>query len=55
MTILLELLQGKSNSDRDYDIKGSEVSMVFNAFGSISTIIVANTAGLLLEIQVIDL
>ncbi|KAK7347087.1 hypothetical protein VNO80_21614 [Phaseolus coccineus] len=42
---------GKSNSNRDFDIGGNEVSKVFNSFGAISVIVVSNTSGLLLEIQ----
>ncbi|KAK9278313.1 hypothetical protein L1049_027878 [Liquidambar formosana] len=51
--ILLVVLvkDGKSNKNRDYDIRGSKVDKVFNGFGAISAIIVCNTSGLLLEIQ----
>ncbi|XP_059441420.1 proline transporter 1-like [Corylus avellana] len=53
ITILMLVLvhDGKSNKSRDYEIPGSKVSKVFNAFGAISAIIVCNTSGLLLEIQ----
>ncbi|GMY14988.1 proline transporter 2-like isoform X1 [Fagus crenata] len=53
IVILLVVLvhDGKSNRNIDYDIHGSKVSKVFNAFGAISAIIVCNTSGLLLEIQ----
>ncbi|CAK9137523.1 unnamed protein product [Ilex paraguariensis] len=53
VAILLVLLvrDGKSNKNRDYEISGSKVGKVFNAFGAISVIIVCNTSGLLLEIQ----
>lgn len=53
IVILLVLLvkDGRSNTNRDYEIKGSKVDKVFNAFGAISAIIVCNTSGLLLEIQ----
>ncbi|KAK7330566.1 hypothetical protein VNO77_24761 [Canavalia gladiata] len=50
--VLIVLVKdGKSNSHRDYDISGSTVSKVLNAFGAISAIIVTNTSGLLPEIQ----
>ena len=48
----LLLLKGKSSRDREFDINGSKVNKVFNAFGAISAVVVANTSGLLLEIQV---
>lgn len=51
VTLFVVVRDGKSNSNRDYDISGSQVSKVFSAFGSISAIIVSNTSGLLLEIQ----
>lgn len=46
------LFEGKSNRSRDYEIPGSKVGKIFNGFGAISAIIVCNTSGLLLEIQV---
>jgi hypothetical protein len=46
------LFEGKSNKSRDYEIPGSKVGKVFNGVGAISAIIVCNTSGLLLEIQV---
>ncbi|RDY04630.1 Proline transporter 1, partial [Mucuna pruriens] len=49
--LIVLVKDGKSNSNRDFDISGSEVSKVFNAFGAISAIIVSNTSGLLPEIQ----
>ncbi|KAK3003664.1 LOW QUALITY PROTEIN: hypothetical protein RJ639_018265 [Escallonia herrerae] len=53
IVILLVVLvkDGKSNDNRDYKIRGSKVSKVFNGFGAVSAIIVCNTSGLLLEIQ----
>ncbi|KAK3037498.1 hypothetical protein RJ639_030306, partial [Escallonia herrerae] len=53
IVILLAVLvkDGKSNENRDYKIRGSKVSKVFNGFGAVSAIIVCNTSGLLLEIQ----
>ncbi|KAA8540743.1 hypothetical protein F0562_024338 [Nyssa sinensis] len=42
---------GKSNKNRDYEISGSKVGKVFNAFGAISAIIVCNSSGIVLEIQ----
>jgi hypothetical protein len=48
----LIIFEGKSSKSRDYEIPGSKVGKVFNAFGAISAIIVCNTSGLLLEIQV---
>ncbi|KAK4257006.1 hypothetical protein QN277_006654 [Acacia crassicarpa] len=52
VTFFVVVKDGKSKSTkRDYHISGSEVSVVFNAFGAISVIIVSNTSGLLLEIQ----
>ncbi|KAE8124369.1 hypothetical protein FH972_019263 [Carpinus fangiana] len=50
--LLLELVHdGKYSKSIDYEIPGSKVGKVFNAFGAISAIIVCNTSGLLLEIQ----
>ena len=49
---LLQFWAGKSNKNKDYKIHGSKVDKVFNGFGAISAIIVCNTSGLLLEIQV---
>ncbi|KAK7265613.1 hypothetical protein RJT34_33235 [Clitoria ternatea] len=50
--VLIVLVKdGKSNSNRDFGISGSEVGKVFNAFGAISAIIVSNTSGLLPELQ----
>ncbi|KAF9603069.1 hypothetical protein IFM89_033794 [Coptis chinensis] len=43
--------QGKTNKDRDYNIKGSQADKVFHAFGAIAAILVCNTSGLLPEIQ----
>ncbi|KAJ1391915.1 Amino acid transporter, transmembrane domain [Sesbania bispinosa] len=51
LLLIVLVKDGKSNSNKDFDISGSEVSKVFNAFGAISAIIVSNTGGLLLEIQ----
>ncbi|THU55568.1 hypothetical protein C4D60_Mb11t07940 [Musa balbisiana] len=42
---------GKANKTKDYNIHGSEVEKVFNAFGAIAAILVCNTSGLLPEIQ----
>ena len=49
---LLQFWAGKSNKNKDYKIHGRKVDKVFNGFGAISAIIVCNTSGLLLEIQV---
>ncbi|KAM7475462.1 hypothetical protein LguiB_022705 [Lonicera macranthoides] len=51
--ILLVVLfkDGKSNRNKDYEIRGSNVGKVFNGFGAVSAIIVCNTSGILLEIQ----
>ncbi|KAH1132776.1 hypothetical protein AAZX31_05G041300 [Glycine max] len=50
--LIVLIKDGRSNSNRDYDIGESEVmNKVFNAFGAISAIIVCNTSGLLPEIQ----
>ncbi|MED6167540.1 hypothetical protein PIB30_003920 [Stylosanthes scabra] len=52
LLLIVLVKDGKSsNSEKNYDISGSEVSKVFNAFGAVSAIIVANTSGLLPEIQ----
>ncbi|XP_020977588.1 proline transporter 1 isoform X2 [Arachis ipaensis] len=51
LLLIVLVKDGKANSDKNYEISGSEVRKVFNAFGAISAIIVANTGGLLLEIQ----
>ena len=45
-------VEGKSNRNKDYEIRGSNVGKVFNGFGAVSAIIVCNTSGILLEIQV---
>ncbi|KAF8378195.1 hypothetical protein HHK36_029532 [Tetracentron sinense] len=42
---------GKSNTQRDYEIKGSKTDKFFNSFGAIAAIVVCNTSGLLPEIQ----
>lgn len=44
--------EGKANTKRDYAIHGNEADRVLNAFGAIAAIIVCNSSGLLLEIQV---
>ncbi|XP_019463600.1 PREDICTED: proline transporter 2-like isoform X1 [Lupinus angustifolius] len=51
MVLIVLVKDGKSNSNKDFHISGSEGSKVFNAFGAISAVIVCNTGGLLLEIQ----
>ena len=43
---------GKANSHKDYEVKGSTVARVFNAFGALSAIILCNSSGMLPEIQV---
>ncbi|KAE9602661.1 hypothetical protein Lal_00049539 [Lupinus albus] len=48
-TVLVK--DGKSIQNKDFDISGSQVSKVFNAFGAISAVIVSNASGLLPEIQ----
>ncbi|CAL0306780.1 unnamed protein product [Lupinus luteus] len=45
------LMGGKALKNKDFDVSGSQVSKVFNAFGAISAVIVSNTSGLLPEIQ----
>ncbi|GAB4860594.1 hypothetical protein Ancab_035755 [Ancistrocladus abbreviatus] len=49
--LVILVKDGKSNQNRDYEIKGSPVDKVFHAFGAVSAIIVCNTSGMLLEIQ----
>lgn len=44
--------EGKANKTKDYNIQGTQVEKVFNAFGAIAAILVCNTSGLLPEIQV---
>ncbi|KAK7291586.1 hypothetical protein RIF29_06852 [Crotalaria pallida] len=51
MILIVSFKDGKSNVNKDYDIKGNEVSKVLGAFGAISAIIVSSTGGLLPEIQ----
>ncbi|OVA20557.1 Amino acid transporter [Macleaya cordata] len=53
IAILLVILvkDGTSNKNREYNIKGSQVDKIFNAFGAIAAILVCNTSGLLPEIQ----
>ncbi|KAG9446414.1 hypothetical protein H6P81_012542 [Aristolochia fimbriata] len=53
IAFLFEILarDGRRNKDKDYNIIGSRVDKVFNAFGAISAILVCNTSGLLPEIQ----
>ncbi|PON85230.1 Amino acid transporter, transmembrane domain containing protein [Trema orientale] len=43
--------EGKTNSEKEYEIPGSKVGKVFNGLGAISAIVACNTTGLLLEIQ----
>ncbi|KAF6149550.1 hypothetical protein GIB67_003698 [Kingdonia uniflora] len=42
---------GNSNTNVDYNTKGSMQDKIFNAFGAIAAIVVCNTSGLLPEIQ----
>ncbi|CAO2824743.1 unnamed protein product [Amaranthus hypochondriacus] len=49
--IMAAVNDGKSNRQKDYDMKGSMINKVFNAFGAISAIIVCNTSGMIPEIQ----
>ncbi|KAF7806010.1 proline transporter 2-like [Senna tora] len=51
VTLIVMVKDGKSNPNREYDIRGSQADKVFHAFGAISATIVCNTGGLLLEIQ----
>ncbi|GMH01216.1 hypothetical protein Nepgr_003055 [Nepenthes gracilis] len=51
MILVILAKDGKSNKNRDYEIEGSTVSKIMNAFGAVSAIIVCNTSGMLLEIQ----
>ncbi|KAL9228389.1 hypothetical protein vseg_003978 [Gypsophila vaccaria] len=45
------IIDGKSNNNRDYQVRGSIVDKVLNAFSAISVIIVCNSSGMLPEIQ----
>ncbi|KAH9617305.1 hypothetical protein KSS87_010119 [Heliosperma pusillum] len=49
--LVIVVKDGKSNSHRDYEVKGSIMDKLLNAFGAISVIIVCNTSGILPEIQ----
>ncbi|KAK9726690.1 hypothetical protein RND81_05G230800 [Saponaria officinalis] len=49
--IVAIVIDGKSNSHKDYQVTGSIVDKVLNAFSAISVIIVCNTSGMLPEIQ----
>lgn len=49
--LVVSVIDGKANSQKDYEVKGSTVARVFNAFGALSAIIVCNTSGMLPEIQ----
>nr|AFK47001.1 unknown [Lotus japonicus] len=49
--LIVLVKDGKSKSNKDFDLMGSEVNKVFNGFGAVSAVIVCNTGGLLLEIQ----
>ncbi|XP_074287589.1 proline transporter 2-like [Silene latifolia] len=49
--LVIVINDGKSNSQRDYEVKGSIMDKVLNAFSAISVIIVCNTSGMLPEIQ----
>ncbi|KAL8256444.1 hypothetical protein R6Q59_031511 [Mikania micrantha] len=52
MILLVVLFRdGRSNKNRNYDIRGSNFSKVMNGFGAISAIIVCNTSGILPELQ----
>ncbi|WOL04429.1 hypothetical protein Cni_G13150 [Canna indica] len=53
VVILVAILvkDGRANKTKDYNIHGSQVEKVFNAFGAIAAILVCNTSGLLPEIQ----
>lgn len=53
-TIILLIIvakDGRGNKYRDYNIHGSKMDKVFNAFGAVAAILVCNTAGLLPEMQ----
>lgn len=51
--ILVAILvkDGRANKTKNYNIPGSQVEKVFNAFGAVAAILVCNTSGLLPEIQ----
>ncbi|KAF8755774.1 hypothetical protein HU200_011243 [Digitaria exilis] len=42
---------GKSNTQKDYNVHGTPAEKVFNALGAVAAILVCNTSGLLPEIQ----
>ncbi|XP_021720187.1 proline transporter 2-like [Chenopodium quinoa] len=42
---------GKSNKQRDYEVKGSTMDKVFNALAAISAIVLSSNSGLLPELQ----
>jgi hypothetical protein len=43
---------GRSSTQTDYTIHGTQQEKVFNALGAVAAILVCNTSGLLPEIQV---
>lgn len=49
--LVASVIDGKANTHRDYEVKGSTADKVFHAFGAVSAIIVCNTSGMLPEIQ----
>ncbi|KAJ8771248.1 hypothetical protein K2173_026425 [Erythroxylum novogranatense] len=51
LLIVMVVDDGRSNKNGSYDVGGSQVGKVFNAFASISALIAANSGGLLPEIQ----
>ncbi|KAF7848978.1 hypothetical protein BT93_L1377 [Corymbia citriodora subsp. variegata] len=49
LTVVIK--DGKSDENKNYNLKGSRVGQAFGVLGAISAAIVCNTTGLLLEIQ----
>ncbi|KAI6682781.1 hypothetical protein NL676_028694 [Syzygium grande] len=51
LLLMVVIKDGKTDKNKNYDLKGSKVGQAFGALGAVSATIVCNTAGLLLEIQ----
>ncbi|KAF8018196.1 hypothetical protein BT93_H3177 [Corymbia citriodora subsp. variegata] len=51
LLLMVIIKDGKSDENKNYDLKGSKVGRAFGALGAVSATIVCNTSGLLLEMQ----
>ncbi|XP_030531301.2 proline transporter 1-like [Rhodamnia argentea] len=51
LLLMVVIKDGKSDDNKNYDLKRSKVGQAFGALGAVSATIVCNASGLLLEIQ----